>query len=283
MASKKKTILLTGASSGIGLAMAMEFARKGADLIMVSRDAGRGEAACVSVRKATGASTVRFLPADLGSLASIRTLCHTLDGMIDRLDVLANNAGICHREFVLSRDGIEETYAVNHLAVFLLTRLLMDKLLAADASRIVNTSSSAHMFARIDWEGMNDPARYNGWNAYRGSKLANLLFTQALAPRLASTPVTVNCFHPGTVATRVFDNIPPVLNIINRLTFVPAEDAASTGVYLSLSDEVKGKNGQYYGRMRIRPTFILPDKNHDPDYFWHKSEALTGAAWPKRF
>jgi len=213
-----KKCLITGASSGIGHAMALELARRGMEIIMVSRDSSRGIAACDGIKRASGNDHVSFLQADLSSQSSIRSLCSTLDGRIGDLDILINNAGVCNPRFVLSADGIEETFAVNYFAGFILTRLLWEKLAAAKSARVVNVSSSAHMFASIDWKSLNDESSYDGWKAYCGSKLASLLFTIVLARKLADNEVTVNCFHPGTVATGVFSNIPPLLHFINQIT-----------------------------------------------------------------
>lgn len=274
-----KRCLITGASSGIGYAMALGLARRGMEILMVSRDSNRGIAACDGIRLESGNDHVSFFQADLSSQSSIRSLCSTLDGRIGDLDILINNAGICNPRFVLSADGIEETFAVNYFAGFILTRLLWDKLAAAKSARVVNVSSSAHMFASIDWKSLNDESSYNGWTAYCGSKLANLLFTIVLARKLAGNKVTVNCFHPGTVDTGVFSNIPPHLHCINQITLIKPEKAAETGVMLAASKEMDDVSGEYFARMKIRKTFILRRELNSLDDFWSNSEALSRVSW----
>ena len=274
-----KRCLITGASSGIGYAMALELARRGMEIIMVSRDSSRGIAACDKIRRESGNDHVSFLQTDLSSQSSIRALCSTLDSRIGDLDILINNAGICNPGFVLSADGIEETFAVNYFAGFILTRLLWEKLAAAKSARVVNVSSSAHMFASIDWKSLNDKRNYDGWKAYCGSKLANLLFTIALARKLAGNKVTVNCFHPGTVATGVFKNIPPHLHFINQITLIKPEKAAATGVMLATAEELGNVSGEYFARMKIRKTFILRRELDSLDAFWNNSEALSRVSW----
>ena len=199
-----KTCLVTGSTSGIGRIVALELAKMGANLVMVARDSARGEAAVSEIRSGSGNASVELLLADLASLRQVRRMAEEFKGRHEHLHVLINNAGVIFPPHTTTEDGIETTFAVNHLASFLLTTSLLDVLRASAPARIVNLASAAHHGA-IDLVGLRAKRQPRGpfpsWQAYRQSKLANVLFTYELARRLDGAGVAANCIHPGMVAT----------------------------------------------------------------------------------
>jgi NAD(P)-dependent dehydrogenase (short-subunit alcohol dehydrogenase family) len=281
-----KTVLITGASGGIGLEAARALAGMGADIVMVARDRARGEAAASTVReRATG--SVELLLADLASLDEIRTLAKEFKASHTRLDVLLNNAGAHNATRHLSKDGYELTFAVNHLAYFLLTELLLDVLKASAPSRIVNVSSGAHHRGRIDFDDVMGERSYGGFRAYGQSKLANVLHAYELARRLEGTGVTANALHPGVVATGFGKNNAGALGtlfgiaqVIGRPFYISPERGAATSVYLASSPAVDGVSGRYFSDCRAAPS---SSRSHDEDAakrLWALSERLTGITQP---
>jgi NAD(P)-dependent dehydrogenase (short-subunit alcohol dehydrogenase family) len=234
-----KVCLVTGATSGIGLVTAGALARQGAITILVARNAGRGAAVVERIRQATGNLQVEMLLADLSAQADIRRLAREFQSRYPRLDVLVNNAGALFSRRALSADGIEMTWALNHLAYVLLTALLLETLRASAPARIVNVSSDAHRRARLDFDDLQGQQRYGGWQAYARSKLANVLFTYELARRLAGTGVTANAVHPGFVAT----NFGRQNRSLTALLFRALQRA------VALSPE-QGVTGQYFVKRR---------------------------------
>jgi NAD(P)-dependent dehydrogenase (short-subunit alcohol dehydrogenase family) len=198
-----KTVVITGGNSGIGLETAVALARAGAKTLITARDAARGEAAVADIRARSGSAAVELVVFDLGSIASVRAGAADILARCDRIDVLLNNAGIVLSDRRETVDGIEATFGVNHLGPFLLTELLLDRIKASAPARIVNVASTAHKGARkgLDFDDLQSTRSYGGMQVYSKSKLANIYFTTELARRLEGTGVTVNCLHPGTVAT----------------------------------------------------------------------------------
>jgi NAD(P)-dependent dehydrogenase (short-subunit alcohol dehydrogenase family) len=249
-----KVCLVTGATSGIGLVTAGALARQGAITILVARNAGRGAAVVERIRQATGNLQVEMLLADLSAQADIRRLAREFQSRYPRLDVLVNNAGALFSRRALSADGIEMTWALNHLAYVLLTALLLETLRASAPARIVNVSSDAHRRARLDFDNLQGQQRYGGWQAYARSKLANVLFTYELARRLAGTGVAANAVHPGFVATnfgRQNRSLTALLfRALQRVVALSPEQGADTVIYLATSPEVEGVTGQYFVKRR---------------------------------
>src|SRR5262245_4089314 len=238
-----KICVVTGATSGIGLVTAQELARQGATLIVVARNAERGAATVSRVRQETGNAAVELVVADLSAQAQVRPLAGEIQHRFPHLDVLVNNAGALFTRRQLSQDGLEMTFALNHLAYFLLTNLLLDPLKVADSARIVNVSSEAHRRAQLDFSDLQGQHHYNGWRAYARSKLANILFTYELARRLAGTGIATNALHPGFVATNFGRNnrsLTAALFRILQLAAISPEEGAQTITHLASSPVIKG-------------------------------------------
>ncbi len=283
-----RTCLITGASGGIGKETAVGLATLGATVVMVCRDSERGEAALSDVRRRSGGSKdVHLMLADLASLQAVRGLASEFRQRHQRLHVLVNNAGAYNAKRLLSEDGHELTFAVNHLAHFLLTNLLLDLLKASAPARIVNVSSRSHMGATIDFDDPHKENGYRGLSAYGQSKLANVLFTRELARRLQGTGVTANSLHPGLVRTgfgrnnggaigaliRVFQA--RVLQIVPIPFILTPEQGAETSIYLASSPDVESVTGKYFVRKEPVPS---SESSSDPALaarLWQLSEELV--------
>jgi NAD(P)-dependent dehydrogenase (short-subunit alcohol dehydrogenase family) len=273
-----KTCVVTGASSGIGLETAVALARAGARVAAVCRLPEKGARAVAEIRRRSGSGEVMLFVADLSAQRAIRVLAGQLADAYPRLDVLVNNAGLMLRERRLTEDGIEATFAVNHLAYFLLTRLLEPALAAGAPSRVVNVSSRAHRSGTLSFDDLMGSRAYNGWQAYAQSKLANVAFTYELARRLEGRGVTVNCLHPGVVGTNIGHDGPSRIRygikLVRPFLLSPAR-GADTPVYLASSSEVEGVTGKYFVRRRAERT---SDESYDRAVaarLWRVSEELT--------
>jgi NAD(P)-dependent dehydrogenase (short-subunit alcohol dehydrogenase family) len=275
-----KVCIVTGANRGVGRITAEGLARAGAKVVLVCRDRASGEAARAEIASRTGSSGVRLMVADLASQKSIRSFVDEFRRSHDRLDVLVNNAGAHFRKRERTEDGIEATFAVNHLAYFLLTRLLADMLEASAPSRIVNVASEAHRRC-ADLDDPQSESGYRGFRAYCKSKLANVLFTYELARRLGGTNITANCLHPGVVRTGLLRSIVGAKLVLRPLRFllrpftVSPEEGADTVLFLATSAEVDGISGKYF----IKRTAVKSsDFSYDEiaaNQLWELSSRLT--------
>ena len=273
-----KVCVVTGASSGIGKAASLVLAQFGAEIILVCRDKARGEAALAEVRAAATAGAARLEIADLSSLQEVRDLAGRL-ASLDGLDVLINNAGLVLGDHRITADGFEYTFALNHLAPFLLTNLLREKLVASAPARVITVSSSAHQAARLDLADLQLAGHFNGWRAYSNSKLANILFTTELARRLTGTGVTANCLHPGTVNTGFGRDGSRVLRLgldLGRRFLRTPGQGADTVVYLASSPDVEGATGGYYVRRKLRSPSRAAQDQATARRLWEISAELTG-------
>ena len=245
--------LVTGGTSGIGQVTAKELARRGAKVVVVGRNGGKTEQTVTDIRRATGNPEVDFLLADLSSQADVRNLAEQFQQKYSRLDVLINNAGGIFMERRESIDGIEMTFALNHLAYFLLTNLLLDTIKASAPARIINVSSEAHRGMTLNFDDLQQQNQYRGFRVYSKSKLANLLFTFELARRIEGTGVTVNALHPGFVASNIFAGNGWVGWTVRRIASVVAmspEAGALTSIYLATASELEAVTGQYFVKQR---------------------------------
>jgi NAD(P)-dependent dehydrogenase (short-subunit alcohol dehydrogenase family) len=253
----RKQILITGATNGIGLAAAEALAALGENIVIVGRNETRTKIAAARIRAAAGkGATVGTLFADLASQSAVRNLAAEVLGRYPRVDVLINNAGAMYTTRQVTNDGIELTWAVNHLAPFLLTTLLLDRLKASTPSRIITTSSEAHQGADIPFDDLNAEKCYGGFARYKQTKLANILFTSELARRLNGSGVTAHCFHPGLVASGFNRNNGLLMNLAMTMLWPLSRSVgkgAETLVWLTTSPDVVKTNGGYYVDMEWRP------------------------------
>ena len=245
-----RVCLVTGANSGLGLATATGLAGLGATVIMLCRNIDRGSAARDRVRAETGNANVSLVVADLASLEQVRRAAAEVAREHAHLHVLVNNAGIQARRRRVTRDGFEETFAVNHLAPFLLTSLLAALLRASAPSRVVTVASRVERMGRIHFDDLQLERGYGPVRAYAQSKLANILFTYELASRLAGTGVTANCLHPGYVNTGLMRESPEWLRALWRPFLPNAERGARTALYLAAAPELETVTGGYFERRR---------------------------------
>ena len=244
-----RVCLVTGATSGIGKVAALELARRGARVLVVSRDQARGEATVAELKVQSASLSIDLLIADLSSQASFHELARDVRSRYDRLHVLVNNAGALYTRRRVTVDGIEATFALNHLAYFLLTELLLPLLKASTPARIVNVASDAHRPGRIRFDDLQGEPRYSGGRAYCQSKLANVLYTYELARRLEGSGVTANALHPGAVATAFWRDVRPPFRWalpVAQLFMISPERGAETLVHLATSPAVEGVSGKYF-------------------------------------
>jgi len=276
---KEKTCMVTGATSGIGLATAQALAQQGATVIVVGRNPEKGATTVARIRQETGNPSVEFMLADLSVQAEIRHLAREFQSRYSRLDVLVNNAGGFFLKRQLSADGIEMTLALNYLNFFLPTHLLLDTLKASAPARIVNVSSTVHKNAQIDFENLQRERKYSGIGAYGQSKLAVVLFTYELARRLEGTQVTVNALHPGFVATNIATNNgwPFKLFVpLGRFIALSPKKGAQTSIYLASSPEVAGVTGKYFDKKKAAPLTAAPYDQAVAQRLWEISVKMTG-------
>jgi retinol dehydrogenase 14 len=272
-----KVVLITGGTSGIGRAAAAALAAMGAEVVVTGRDRERGEAAVEEIRRDSGNERVSLVLADLSVQAEVRGLAEEFRERHDRLDVLVNNAGLVQSRRVETPDGLELTLAVNHLAPFLLTDLLLDLLKKSAPSRVITVSSEARRGASIDFDDLQSERRYRGFPVYGMTKMANILFNYELAERLEGTGVVANCLHPGAVSTNFAQNNRGPIALLFRL-FKPfmrsPEQGADTLVYLATSPEAGELNGKYLtDRKEVSPA--EPRDETSQKRLWEVSEELT--------
>jgi NAD(P)-dependent dehydrogenase (short-subunit alcohol dehydrogenase family) len=273
-------VVITGATGGIGLAAAGRLAAEGASLTLVGRDRGRGERVVARLKAAAPGAEIEFRAADLSVMGEVRRLGDEL-AALPRLDVLVNNAGAIFDRRGETPDGLERTFALNHMAYFLLTVRLLDRLKASAPARIVSVASEAHRGATLDFDDLQTAKRYSGWLAYRRSKLANILFTRELARRLAGTGVTANCLHPGFVASNFGDRNGLLfrlgLGIAKRAMAITPAEGADTVVFLALSPEGGRASGGYFERRReIAPSAAARD-DATARRLWAASETIAAS------
>jgi NAD(P)-dependent dehydrogenase (short-subunit alcohol dehydrogenase family) len=271
--------VITGATSGIGRAGAHQLAQQGFRVVVVARDEAKGTDVVRQIVGATGNEQVWLEVCDLKSQAQIRGLAERLVTEYPSIDVLANNAGLTMADHELTDEGFETTFAVNHLAPFLLTNLLLDHLKASAPARVVTVSSDAHRGASIPFDNLNGEKGHSGWAVYGWTKLANILFTTELARHLEGSRVTATCLHPGVVATgfgRTAPFIIKLFQILARPLLLDSDKGADTMVWLASSPEVEGQSGGYYVKRRLAKTSSAAQDRVVAERLWKVSEKLTG-------
>ncbi len=279
-----KNVLVTGSSRGIGFYTALGLAKKGAHVIIVSHNQERCEQAVAQIAEATNEGSARYYVADLSAREDIRQLAQDVKQDYDHLEVLVNNVGGWFREYQQSPDGIEMTFALNHLSYFLLTGLLLDLLQNSSPARIINVSSDGHR--AIDGIQFEDPEfkeRFRAFPAYAQSKLANIMFTYELADRLEGSGIRVNVLHPGSVASELYRNfgiLTPVINFFLKIFAKTPEEGAHTSTYLARSPEVANVTGKYFTDKKQVPSSEASYDKSAWQRLWKISEEMTNFKYP---
>jgi NAD(P)-dependent dehydrogenase (short-subunit alcohol dehydrogenase family) len=276
-----KVYLLTGATEGIGKAAGRVFAERGATLVITARNREKGERLAADWKRVTGNGRIEVLVGDLSKLADVRTVAAAFRAKHDRLDVLANNAGALFTSYEITEDGFEKTFALNHLSYFLLTHEVLPTLKRTEGARVINTSSDAHRRGNIDLETVaRRPSKKVGFPAYCDSKLANILFTRALARRLTGTGVTANCFHPGFVRTGFGlnneDLMSAAIKVGGWLFARTPEKGAETLIWLATRSEAARFSGEYFHDRAVARTTRLAQDDSLGERLWALSEKLCG-------
>ncbi len=271
-----KNVVITGATSGIGTEAAIEIARMNPCLVLPVRNMGKGEQVKKQIIAESGNPSVYLMKCDLASFDSIRDFAREYKKRFSGLHLLINNAGIWEYKRGETEDGIERTFGVNHLGPFLLTNLLLDEIRGGAPARIINVSSEAHRYTVMKFNDPEGRKKFSSFKAYAQSKLANILFTRHLAQMLMDDDVTVNCMHPGFVATHLFDKIAPFLVTVLGLFMKTPRQGAETIVYLALSPEIDGNTGGYYVNKKIKKPSRTALDNKAARKLWELSCDYTG-------
>jgi NAD(P)-dependent dehydrogenase (short-subunit alcohol dehydrogenase family) len=278
-----KRIVMTGATDGIGLAAARVFAAGGAELTLVARDPGKVSATAAHLSSISPQRTaVQSVLADLSLQSEVRRASAEIAARHAQIDVLINNAGAMFNRRIITADGIELTWALNHLAPFLMTNLLLDRLKAAPAARVVTTASDAHWRGgAIPFDDINAERGYRGFTRYGQSKLANILFTRALGQRLLGTTVSASCYHPGLVATNFNRNNGPLMNLVMQAAKLVArtpQKGAETMVWLAGALEARSVNGGYFFDEHIGRSSVAAHDDEAATRLWRLSEQQVAAS-----
>uniref|UniRef100_A0A8C9R6J6 Zgc:153441 n=1 Tax=Scleropages formosus TaxID=113540 RepID=A0A8C9R6J6_SCLFO len=280
----RKTVLITGANTGIGKETARDMARRGARVVMACRDLTRGEKAAEEIRSSTGNSEVVVQQLDLASFASVRQFAKRYSEQEERLDILINNAGVMMCPKGLTVDGFETQFAVNHLGHFLLTNLLLGKLQKSTPSRVITVSSLAHKGGKIHFDDLSfSKTTYNSLTSYRQSKLANLLFARELARRLKGSGVMSFALHPGVIRTELGRHVELQNPLLKVLLYIPAFlllktpwEGAQTSIYCAVTEGLEGKSGSYFSDCALKKP--APEAQDDlvALRLWEVSAQLVG-------
>ena len=275
---KGKVVVITGATSGIGQVAAERLAERGARIVLVARDRARGEATLARLRARAPGLGHSIHYADLSRLSEMKRVASEIAALEPRIDVLINNAGAIFNSRQITEDGLELTFATNHMAYFVLTHGLRERLVASAPARVINTASNAHRGSRLDFNDLQSARGYGGLKVYGRSKLCNILYTRELARRLAGTGVIANCLHPGFVATRIGDQSGGLQAYVIRLAKVFAispEKGAETVVYLATSDDVANVTGGYFFQCRPATPSRKAQDDTAAGQLWRESARLA--------
>jgi NAD(P)-dependent dehydrogenase (short-subunit alcohol dehydrogenase family) len=277
-----KTVVITGATSGIGRATALDFAQRGARLLLIGRNEARAQETADAIRAAAPSADFEIVRGDFAAQAEVRRVGEELLKRIDRLDLLVNNHGVTLMRRETTPDGYEATFAINHLGYFHLTGLLLPKLRATPGARIVSVASEAHRFGALDLGDLHSE-KYAAMRVYGKSKSANIHFTRELARRFGTPQLTINCVHPGGVSTNLGAGQGPVLSVVHKLVMLfmktPTE-GARTSIFAATAPEAAGKNGAYYADCREKRPAAHCRDDATARALWEVSEKLTGFTYP---
>lgn len=281
MPTEAKTIVVTGGTSGIGEVAAVRLAEQGARIVLVARDRARAEATLAKVKAANAGAAHGVHYADLSSIADMKRVAGEIAAVEPKIDVLINNAGAVFLKRETSVDGLEMTFATNHMAYFVITNVLLPNLKAAPAARIVSTASGAHRSAQLDLDDLQFAKRkYSTFAAYGTSKLCNILFTRALSRRLQGSGVTANCLHPGVVRTRFGSNNGGFITNLVRSAImsggISPEEGAKTIIYLASSPDVATISGKYFNKCAVEQPTAAAEDDRAAARLWEISEKLAG-------
>ncbi|MBT3518288.1 MAG: SDR family oxidoreductase [Candidatus Marinimicrobia bacterium] len=273
-----KICLITGATDGIGKQTALELARKGFILGLVGRNSEKGTQVVSEIISKTGNESIQFHQADLSSISEMRRLATEIQNTYESLDVLLNNAGAYFNNFSTTVDGFESTFALNHIAYFYLTELLLEMVKNETPGRIINVASAAHRNSKLDFDNIQGIDDYKGWPAYGRSKLMNIMFSYECHRRFSDSGVTFNCLHPGFVNSSFGNNnvgfARGSLNFAKSLFAIPVIKGALTSIYLASSEEVEGVSGEYFDKCKpIKSSKVSYSKN-DQNQLWEISESF---------
>jgi len=275
-----KTVVVTGATSGIGEVAADRLAQKGARIVFIARDRERGQETLKHLRAIAGHDNHAVHYADLSTIAEMKRVAQAIADSEPQIDVLVNNAGAMFTSREVTADGLEKTFALNHMNYFVVTNVLLEKLKAAPGgARIVSTASDAHKGQHLDFDDLQSAKHYSGFSVYGRSKLCNILFTRELAQRLTGTNVTATCLHPGFVGTRFGDNSGGLMSLAIRLAknfALSPEQGAQTIIHLASSPDVEGQSGGYYVKSKLATPTKAAQNDADAKRLWDISAQIAG-------
>jgi len=272
MQNVDKTCIITGATSGIGKETAAGLAKQGVHIVMTSRDLQKGLQVKEELVRRSDNQNVDVMECNLASFDSIARFCQRFREKYSSLHILINNAGVWETRFSMTIDDIETTFAVNHLAPFLMTNLLLDRIKESRPARIINVSSSMHGKATLNFEDLEGRKRFDHNQSYGQSKLANILFTKLLAQKLKNCGVTVNCLMPGVVRTNLFKNASPIIRLLVRAIWINPQKGAETSIYLANSTEVADVTGEYFNKKKISHSSRESKDMDKAEKLWRISE-----------
>ncbi len=276
MELKNKTAIITGATSGIGRVTAMAIAREGARLVLPLRDLDKGKTLREEIEKETGNASVEIMHCNLASFDSVRQFAEDFRKKYDSLYLLVNNAGLWEAKRKESDDGIEMNFAVNHLAPFMMTNLLLDIIKKSAPARIISVASTAHKYGKMRFSDLEGKKSWGSMQSYAQSKLANILFTRRLAKDLEGSGVTANCLHPGVVNTQLFNKLPGFIQKVSSLFMITPEKGAQTSIYLATSPDVENITGEYFDKRKIAKTTAHARDMQVADTLWEVSKEYCG-------
>lgn len=275
-----KTVVITGGTSGIGEVAAVNLAGQGARIVLVARDVTRADATLAKLRAANPSALHTIHLADLSAIAEMKRVAAEIAAAESRIDVLINNAGAVFTSRQESVDGLEMTFAVNHMAYFVVTDILLPNLKATPGARVVSTASDAHKSGKLDFDDLQLRKSYGTFRAYGTSKLMNILFTRELARRLEGSGVTANCLHPGGVATRFGSNNGGMMAVIFKVAIsvfgISPEKGAQTIIHLASSPDVATISGEYFYKCKVIEPTLAAQNDEDAKRLWDVSAKIAG-------